>query len=232
MGYRHFVFDLDGTLIDSRQDLADSANALLATYGAAPLPVADIVRMVGEGARTLVERVLHQGTVTADIDIALTRFLDLYDERLLVHTRPYDGVESLLDFLRSEGCVSSVLTNKPQRATERVLEGLGLRPALGAVIGGDTVHGRKPDPTGLLALVAATGLAPESTVMVGDSWVDLQTAAGGGIDACLAAYGFGALELDAATRRRARVVVDAPDAIRRLAHAHPPAPSRPPATRA
>jgi len=233
VSYRHFVFDLDGTLIDSRQDLADAANAMLATYEAGPLPVPDVVRMVGEGARTLVERALRQAAVEADADAdeALARFLAAYDERLAVHTRPYDGVPALLEALAEAGCRLSVLTNKPQRATDGVLDALGLRDAFAAVLGGDTTHGRKPDPVGLRALIAEAGVPDDATILVGDSWVDLDTARAGGIDACLAAYGFGAEAVDADRRAGARVIAHSPLEVRALAHARPPAPSMPPASR-
>lgn len=230
MGYRHFVFDLDGTLIDSRQDLADAANAMLALHAAPPLPVADVVAMVGEGARTLVERVLHRAAVHVSLDDALAQFLEAYDARLAVHTRPYDGVATLLDTLLGAGCHLSVLTNKPQRATDGVLAALGLRAPFGGVIGGDTPVGRKPDPQGLRALIAATGVAPEATLMVGDSWVDAHTAAAAGIDACLVSYGFGYAGVDAATRAAVRwTVAHALDLVM-LSGAHPQAPSTRPAT--
>ncbi len=232
MSYRHFVFDLDGTLIDSRQDLADAANALLAAYDAAPLPADVIVTMVGEGARVLVERVLRRGEVDADLDEALVRFLAAYGQRLTVHTRPYDGIGALLDGLAADGCRLSVLTNKPQAATDRILEALDLRRPLADVIGGDTAYGRKPAPAGLHALIERAGIPPDETVMVGDSWVDLATARHAGIDACLAAYGFGVTGVDADARASVKAVARTPSDIRALAHARPPAPSTPPATRA
>lgn len=230
MIYRHFVFDLDGTLIDSRQDLADAANALLATYAAAPLPVEAIVAMVGEGARVLVERVLRRAEIDVDVDEALARFVTAYDARLTAHTRPYEGVPALLDALVADDCRLSVLTNKPQRSTDLLLEALGLRRSLGDVIGGDTAYGRKPAPDGLRALIARAGVPVDETVMVGDSWVDLATARDAGVDACLAAYGFGAAGVDAAARASARVIVETPLAIRALAPPRPPALSTPPVT--
>ena len=197
MFYRHFVFDLDGTLIDSRQDLADAANAMLATYGAPPLPVADVVAMVGEGARMLVSRALVRAACPAvDVDDALGRFLTAYDACHVASTRPYDDVAHV-----------SVLTNKPQQATDRVLAALGLAAHVHTAIGGDTPFGRKPEPHGLTTLIAGSGIAAADTLMVGDSWVDVATAAAANVDVCLVSYGFGYAGVDAAGRARARCTI-------------------------
>jgi phosphoglycolate phosphatase len=206
--YRHFVFDLDGTLIDSRQDLADAANAMLASYHAPSLPVPDVVAMVGEGARTLVARALARANVAADPDEALPRFLDAYDQRLTATTTLYDGVAGTMPHLHRHGCVS-VLTNKPQQPTDIILEAFGLTPLIDAAIGGDTAYGRKPAPDALQALMERSGIPAEETLMVGDSWVDVATAAAAGIDACLVAYGFGYPAVDAAHRVRARWTIAA-----------------------
>jgi phosphoglycolate phosphatase len=183
------VFDLDGTLIDSQRDIADSVNALLEEYGKSPLSLDTVAAMVGDGASVLVRRVCAAvGIAPRD---ALPRFLAHYDQRLTVHTRPYDGIPEALAALRSRGHVLAVLTNKPQRATTTILERLGLAAAFIEAVGGDTPVGRKPDPAGLLQIVAAAGAAIESTVLVGDSPVDLETARRAGIRVCLARYGFG-----------------------------------------
>lgn len=215
--YRHFVFDLDGTLIDSRQDLADAANAMLATYGAPPLPADDVVAMVGEGARTLVARVLRRASREADVDLdeALGRFLTAYDDCLVATTRPYDGVGALLARLHGVAHVS-VLTNKPQRATDRVLQALGLAVHVHSAIGGDTPLGRKPEARGLASLIAQSGIAPAATLMVGDSWVDVATARAAGIDACLVSYGFGYAGADEAHRAHARWTVDSAAGLARF----------------
>ena len=186
------MFDLDGTLIDSRQDLADAANAMLATYDAPPLPVAAVVAMVGEGARTLVSRVMAAAGRDGDVEVdeALERFLTAYDARLVATTAPYEGVRETLATLHASARVS-VLTNKPQAATDRVLEELDLSRHIHAAMGGDTALGRKPEPAGLEALIAASDVAPAATVIVGDSWVDVATARAASIDACLVSYGFG-----------------------------------------
>jgi len=214
--YRHFVFDLDGTLIDSRQDLADAANAMLATYGAPPLPVADVVAMVGEGAYVLVTRALARAGVPADPDEALPRFLAAYDARLTATTTPYPDVLDTLAHLRRVAHVS-VLTNKPQGATARVLAGLGLSAHIAAVIGGDSPYGRKPAPDALLALAEGSGVPVAETLMVGDSWVDVATAGAAGVDACLVSYGFGYAAVDERYRAQARYTVASVSELRRFA---------------
>lgn len=208
MIYRHFVFDLDGTLIDSRQDLADAANAMLATYGAAPLPVPAVVAMIGEGARLLVARALERAGVAADPDEALPRFLDAYDARLTATTVPYPGVPEALARLHASARVS-VLTNKPQRPTDAILAALGLAVHVDAAIGGDSPFGRKPAPAALQALIERAGVPAAETVMVGDSWVDVETATAAGIDACLVRFGFGYPAVGPEHRRQARWTIDA-----------------------
>jgi phosphoglycolate phosphatase len=187
---RLIVFDLDGTLIDSRQDIADSTNALLVELGAAPLPIETVAAMIGDGAATLVRRALVSAGVRAHPRRVLERFLQLYDERLLVNTRPYSGMREALGALQASS-VLAVLTNKPAHPTEKILTQLELAPYFDQVIGGDSRLGRKPDPAGLLQLVAAAGVTPRATVLVGDSPIDLETARRAGTRACLARYGFG-----------------------------------------
>jgi phosphoglycolate phosphatase len=191
-GYRPrlIVFDLDGTLIDSRRDLADSANALLASHGRPHLDDEVVVAMVGEGARTLVSRVMQAGGATGDVDEALDRFLDIYNRRLLDHTRPYPGVAEGLPRLAGVAALA-VLTNKPQAHTDRLLAHFGWDRLLCGAIGGDTAHGRKPDPAGLRSLTRAAGVTPDETLLVGDSWVDVDTARRAGARVCFADYGFG-----------------------------------------
>jgi phosphoglycolate phosphatase len=185
------VFDLDGTLVDSRRDLADAANALIVERGGRPLAVDRITAMVGEGAAKLVMRaLLAAGRRRDDLDAALARFLELYDERLLAHTHLYSGTRETLEAMAGRVPLA-VLTNKPQRHTERLLDGLAVRVFFRWVIGGDTPHGRKPDPAGLSHLIAAAGVTAADTVMVGDSAIDLRTARAAGTRVCLVRYGFG-----------------------------------------
>ena len=184
------VFDLDGTLIDSRQDLADAANALIVERGGSPLPVDAVTGMVGEGAALLVRRALSAAGLPVDSDTALPRFLQLYDERLLVNTRLYPGTTNALDALARRATLA-VLTNKPQRPTETILRGLNVAGYFAHVIGGDTPFGRKPDPAALQHIMATAGASREKTIFVGDSAIDLRTARAAGVPICLVKYGFG-----------------------------------------
>jgi phosphoglycolate phosphatase len=185
------VFDLDGTLIDSRRDLADAANALLESCGGGPLSEEHIGRLVGDGAATLVARVFEASGLERPDD-ALERFLAFYDQRLLNHTRPYPGMADVLDVLGMRATLA-VLTNKPLASTRRILEGLDLARhfAEQAVLGGDGPFPRKPDPAGLRHLSACANVPVESTLLVGDSPIDWRTARAAATSVCLARYGFG-----------------------------------------
>jgi phosphoglycolate phosphatase len=184
------VFDLDGTLVDSHVDIANAANELVVELGGDRLPHAAIVAMVGEGAPLLVRRALSAAGIDPHTAGALERFLEIYDTCLLDHTVPYPGTVDALTSLDGRAAMS-VLTNKPGRPTERILDGLCLRQFFRDVIGGDTTFGRKPDAAGLLHLASAAGAAPDATVMVGDSPIDLHVARNAGTRICLVRYGFG-----------------------------------------
>ena len=222
------AFDLDGTLVDSGRDLADSGNALLESYGAAAVEDHRVIRMVGEGAAVLVSRLMAARGLTPDPAEALARFLALYDERLLVHTRPYRGIPEALEELRGRARLA-VLTNKPAAATGRILDGLGLRGSFEWVIGGDTPLGRKPDPAGLRWLTREASADPHATVMVGDSVIDLRTARNAGTHVCLTRYGFGFASCPPEVFRGDELFVDAPSelpsVLRSIApHAEAPTP--------
>jgi len=191
--HRLIAFDLDGTIVDSRRDLADSANELITELGGTALSEEAIARMVGEGAATLVRRALTAARVAdAGIDIrrALTRFLEIYDTRLLRHTRVYPGLTDVIRFARTLGRVA-VLTNKPLAPSERILEGLGIRDLFDVVVGGDGPLPRKPDPSALQVLMRDCEATPETTLLVGDSAIDHETAIRAGVRCCLVSFGFG-----------------------------------------
>jgi phosphoglycolate phosphatase len=189
--YALYVFDLDGTLVDSRRDIAESANELLEACGGSALPEEVIGRMVGNGAPTLVARAFAAAALQPPAD-ALARFLRIYDRRLLVHTRPYDGIPDVLAALHVRAPLA-VLTNKPHAATRSILAGLDLDKFfdVDAVVAGDGAFARKPDPAGLLYLSARAGVRPATTLLVGDSLADWQTARSASASVCLAGYGFG-----------------------------------------
>jgi phosphoglycolate phosphatase len=187
--HRLIAFDLDGTLIDSRRDLADSANALITELGGTPLSEDAIGQMVGEGAALLVRRALRASGID-DIRSALPRFLEIYDAHLLDHTRLYDGMADVVRQARRHARVT-LLTNKPLRPTERILDGLGVRDLFDDVVGGDSPLPRKPEPAALLEMMRAADASAGDTLLVGDSSIDLETARRAGVRCCLVSFGFG-----------------------------------------
>ena len=193
------VFDLDGTLIDSKRDLAESANEMLATYGAPPLAEVEVAGMVGDGAKQLVQRALDAGGVPTDVSVALDRFLSIYAGRLFRHTRPYPGLPDAVA-AAAERASLAVLTNKPEGPSRTLLDGFGLSRYFRWVIGGDSGFPRKPDRSGLDHLMRQAAVTPGACLMVGDSMMDVETARSAGAAVCVAEYGFGhlrrPLELD------------------------------------
>ena len=202
------VFDLDGTLVDSRLDLAESTNEVLATYGAPALPVDRVAMMVGEGARKLVERALGAAGLDPAEPEALARFLEIYGRRLLGHTRPYEGIPDALARLGADHPLA-VLTNKPGALTRRLLDAFDLARHFRSVIGGDSEWGRKPDPAGLRALMREHGAEAGGTWLVGDSMIDVETARRAGTRMCVVLYGFGHL--------RGELVLDGTESVARTA---------------
>jgi phosphoglycolate phosphatase len=164
---------------------------MLVAFGAPPLSDAEIGRMVGDGAATLVARACAARGLASPAD-ALERFLAIYDRGLLNHTRPYPRMADVLTMLGARATLA-VLTNKPLGATRQILGGLDLARFFdpGLVLGGDGPLPRKPDPAGLRHLMAATGAVPASTLFVGDSFVDWTTARQAPASVCMARYGFG-----------------------------------------
>ena len=208
--FQLYVFDLDGTLVDSRRDIADAANELLVACGAAPMSEEQIGQLVGDGAARLVARAFKASGVDRPAD-ALDRYLAFYGARLLNHTRPYAGVPDVLEALGARASLA-VLTNKPIAATRSILDGLDLTrhfPA-GAILGGDGPFARKPDPAALRHLVSGAGTVPASSIMVGDSSIDWQTARAAGTRVCLARYGFGFESVPVEELGAEDCVIDAP----------------------
>jgi phosphoglycolate phosphatase len=192
------LFDLDGTLLDTRLDLVTSTNHVRANFGLAPLGVPEVERLVGRGARVLVERAL--GPERADVhDEGVRLFLEHYTEHCLDQTRPYPGMVDLLDALRALGARAAVVTNKPEALSRKILGALDLLRDLVAVVGGDTFPERKPHPRGVESVLARCEADRSRTLLVGDSPVDLATARAAGIAFCGVLWGFDPARLRAET---------------------------------
>ncbi|MBW8268703.1 phosphoglycolate phosphatase [Caldovatus aquaticus] len=187
---RTALFDLDGTLVDSVPDLHAATDRLMARLGLAGFARAEIVAMVGDGARALVERALAARGRGFD-QAALDGFLADYTAHAAVRTRPFPGIPEALDALAAAGWRLAVCTNKPEAATRALLEGLGLRGRFAAIGAGDSFAVRKPDPGHLLATLRLAGGAPAAAVMVGDHRNDVLAARGAGLPCVFAAWGYG-----------------------------------------
>lgn len=178
---RLIVFDLDGTLIDSRKDLANSVNATLVEFGRQPLPEEIIASYIGDGVGMLVRRALGDPHDEVLIETAQEHFLTWYRAHKLDHTYVYAGVFEALTALRylpnhggERGM--AVLTNKPIGPSLAICEALKLSPYFFRIYGGNSFETKKPDPIGLLKLMEEAGVTAQQTLMVGDSDVDLLTA--------------------------------------------------------
>ena len=195
------IFDLDGTLIDSRADLAAAVNHVLRGFAVPELAIEVVTGYVGEGARLLVQRALGAAH-SALFDEGLRQFLAYYGAHLLDQTRPYPGVREMLVALAARGMTLAVLSNKPQAMSRTILDGLGLSSHFVAVLGGDSLPARKPDPAGVEHLCALTGVPADRVLFVGDSLVDLRTAAAAAVDFCGVTWGFAPEALRAAMPQR------------------------------
>lgn len=189
---RALIFDLDGTLIDSKNDLIQSVNAMLRELGRGELAAETISGYIGHGAPKLVARALGEGCSESEKQRALEFFLKHYEVHKLDTTRAYPGVPETLEELRS--LPMAVLTNKPVRISVRILEGLGLARYFKAIYGGNSFDTKKPDPFGARTIIREMMAVAGETMMVGDSDVDVQTARNAGTMAAVVNYGFGAYD--------------------------------------
>jgi phosphoglycolate phosphatase len=178
------ILDLDGTVLDTLDDLVSSVNAALAEVGLPPRPRDTIRQLVGEGARRLVSRAVAPREDL--VEPALAAWWRHYEAHLLDRTRPYPGVP---EALAQAGRTLAIHTNKPGRLARRILDGLGLSPRFAEVLGGDEAP-RKPDPAGTLGLLARLGARPEDAIFVGDSRVDVETARNAGLPMVAVTWGF------------------------------------------
>jgi len=189
------IFDLDGTLIDSRLDLVHSVNAALRHIGRPELPDDVIASYVGDGAPILIQRALGG----EEVDEAIVRqglqfFLSYYREHKLDHTTVYEGVREALTAVQhtsnGEPRKMAVLSNKPVIPSRLIVEALGLGPFFSQIYGGNSFATKKPDPEGARKLLEENGVRPEETVIVGDSHVDVETGRNAGLWTVGVSYGF------------------------------------------
>ena len=208
-GIRATLFDLDGTLVDSREDIAASVNFVRASVGLPALSVDVVTGMIGLGIRTLLERALSEdGGIS--IDEAILRFRSHYRDHCLVKTHLYPGVLETIESL--ESCVRAVVTNKPIEFSMKILSGLGLGGRFGAIIGGDSTPEKKPHPLPVIRAIEALGAAPAEAILVGDSEVDVEAGRRAGVRTCAVSYGYGSRE-EIAGARPDHVIARLPDLI-------------------
>jgi phosphoglycolate phosphatase len=186
---RALIFDLDGTLIDSKRDLVHSVNVMLREMGRAELREETISGYIGQGAPQLVGRALGEGATEDEHKHALQFFLGYYEEHKMDTTRAYPGVAETLEELAE--LPMAILTNKPARISVRILNELGLKRYFRAVYGGNSFETKKPDPLGANTILREFGAAPQEALLIGDSEVDVQTARNAGTLAVAVNYGFG-----------------------------------------
>jgi phosphoglycolate phosphatase len=186
---RALIFDLDGTLIDSKQDLIHSVNAMLRELRRGELAEETISGYIGHGAPKLVARALGESSTEVERQRALQFFLSYYELHKMDTTRAYAGVAETLGKLA--GMPMAVLTNKPVRISVRILEELGLAKHFRAIYGGNSFETKKPDPLGARTILKELRAEPREALLVGDSEVDVQTARNAGTMAAAVNYGFG-----------------------------------------
>jgi len=184
------IFDLDGTLIDSRLDLAHSVNATRAAMGKGPLPAELISTFVGNGAPVLIKRAMGPEAGDDEIRDALEFFLDHYRRHAVDCTELYPGVRAALERLYDARMKLAVLSNKPQPIGNAIMEHFGLARLMFRICGGDSFEHKKPHRIGVDTLRAEADAEPNDTWMIGDSYVDVQTARNAGVPCCGVTYGF------------------------------------------
>jgi phosphoglycolate phosphatase len=193
VGVKALVFDLDGTLIDSKVDLTQSMNATLEHMGRQRIEPERIYSYVGGGVQLLVKRALAEGATDEEVAKGMAYFLEYYRGHMLDNTVAYPGVREGLE--RLAGNALAVLTNKPVNFSRAILKGLGMMGYFRHVYGGNSFEKKKPDPMGLNTLLQELDAGPREAMMVGDSEVDIQTARNAGTWACGVMYGLGSEKL-------------------------------------
>jgi phosphoglycolate phosphatase len=184
------LFDLDGTLVDTAEDLAAAVNRCRSLRGLAPTPPHELRPWTSHGARGLIERAFGLKPADAGYDALRAEFLDHYEQALCVHSRLYEGVEPTLDAIEASKRRWGVVTNKPARFTQPLLRALGLERRAACVVSGDTAARPKPDPAPILHALTTCAVAPSRCLYVGDDVRDVQAGRAAGVRTVAAAYGY------------------------------------------
>ena len=192
--FQHLIFDLDGTLVDTRADLTTAANCMLERFGLPPQSVEQVGTHIGHGPRVLVERILGPAHAHLAVE-GFAVFMDSYARHVADQSVVYPGITRVLATAQARGAVLSALTNKPQAASRALLSGLGLLPFFSVVVGGDTLPKPKPDPIGVWHVQRLSAVPLDRTVLIGDSSIDIQTGRAAGVLTCGVSWGFDAREL-------------------------------------
>jgi phosphoglycolate phosphatase len=187
------LFDLDGTLVDTLEDLSDAVNHMLTEFGKPALEVDTIKHLIGKGSRNLVQRALQSDSLE-DIERGLKLFIDFNSRNIAVHSRLYPGVNELLQGLSKHGIKMAIVSNKNEALSRQILDVLGIEHFFTLICGGDTLPELKPSPLPLLRTVAGLGFAPDQAVMVGDSINDIMAGNLAGIVTIGCSWGFGGEE--------------------------------------
>ena len=182
------IFDLDGTLVDSKKDLTASVNHVRHKFGLSSLTEEEIAGFIGNGAQALIQRVLGPEVSEPNVQAGLQMFLSYYRTHMLDQSVLYPGVRETLE--RLADCRLAVLTNKPVHFSCAMLDGLGIYRCFTAVYGGNSFHQKKPDPVGIFQILSDTRGQRERTWMIGDSAVDVQTGRNAGVATCGVTYGY------------------------------------------
>ena len=192
MNYKAAVFDLDGTLVNSLDDLADSANATLRAHSFPMHEVEAYRYFVGDGTRKLMERILPQeyAANTTFVEQFMSKYKDRYARNLLQKTKPYDGIMEMLEELRRRGIPMAVCTNKHQSAAEMIVKTLFPHGIFQEIIGDQDGLPRKPDPSKVLHIMNNMGVTGDKTLYFGDTSVDMDTARNAGTFAVGVLWGF------------------------------------------
>lgn len=201
------LYDLDGTLIDSRRDIADAVNFTLQELGFQKLPIDRVSAFVGTGVKNLMRQALltvgagsrarsnegpPRGVAPAVVEKSIKLFRRRYSEHLLDHTQLYPSVPKVLECLKNRK--QAVVTNKPEDFSKTILKGLGIQPYFSEVIGGDAGFPKKPSPEPVLEVMRRAGTGPGESILVGDSSLDIETGHNAGIKTLAVTYGFGTVE--------------------------------------